>query len=165
MSRIDWARWAPPGYDLRREGRLALFGAGFSATFALLAFLPRCYRALSRLYQFNGPKRSLIPGAVMEEFSPLFQGCLWGLSMMALCLPVAVAQRYRYHRQGSRSIYLMRRLPNRWELHRRCMSLPLVALAICPVLALVLRLACFGIYLALTPDGCLPAGGWALFWR
>ena len=165
MSRIDWARWAPPGYDFRRERRLGLIGVGFASAFALLAFLPRFQDAVARLYWRSGPERALIPGAVMAEFSPLFRGCLLGLALVALCLPLAVIHRYRYHSQGSRSIYLMRRLPNRWELHRRCLALPLAALAICPVLALALRLICFGIYLALTPDGCLPAGGWALFWR
>ena len=161
----DLSRLYPLGWPWQRELRYTGLALGFAALYAFFRFVFPMQQAINQLYQLQGQKRVLIPGAVVPPFPALYQGAAAGFVLVALCLILLPIFHYRWHYQGSRSIYLMRRLPNRWELHRRCLALPLAALAICPVLALALRLACFGIYLALTPDGCLPAGGWALFWR
>lgn len=84
-----------------------------------------------------------------------------GFWITAACMAALAAWHYAYHYQGSRSIYLMRRLPSRWELWRRCLALP-AAGAVCALLLAALLLLCyFGLYLLLTPRPCLQPGQWA----
>ena len=63
---------------------------------------------------------------------------------------------YLYYYQGSKSIYLMRRLPNRWEMHRRSITLPFAAFVIAVMTEIALWLLYYGIYLVCTPAQCLP---------
>ena len=69
-----------------------------------------------------------------------------------------------YHRQGSMSIYLMRRLPDPREYARRCWTLPLVGVGICLVLTAVTTAVCYLIYMKCTPASCLVPGQWTRFW-
>jgi len=58
---------------------------------------------------------------------------------------------YASHRMGSRSDYLMRRLPDRWEWHRRCLTVPLAAVALSALLVLALLVIFFLVYQYRTP--------------
>jgi hypothetical protein len=63
------------------------------------------------------------------------------------------------------SIYLMKRLPDPSERHRRALMLPLLAIAATVVLAILLRLIYFAVYLLATPKTCLPDEVWQQLWR
>ncbi len=165
MKRLDLSPWAPPGLNLKPELRLFTIGLEGGVLYAC-GFLYRCGEARLDLYtRLNGTITStLIPGAVMPDFSYLL-GHYWaGLGVLALCMLGLMAYHYLYHRQGSKSIYLMRRLPSRWELHRRCLTLPLLAMALCLLTAFLLLLLFYGIYLFLTPPECLTPHQWQKVW-
>ena len=53
----------------------------------------------------------------------------------------------------------MRRLPDRWELHRRCLILPLLELAATLLLLSVLTVGFYFLY-----RGCAPGGSLPLYW-
>ena len=74
-------------------------------------------------------RRALIPFALLAGW------------MVALALVHLLS-----HYQESRSIYLMRRLPDRWELWRRCLTLPLTGLTIVLILTLGLSVLYFWLY-------------------
>lgn len=59
---------------------------------------------------------------------------------------------------GAKSIYLMGRLPDRWELHRRCLTLPLGWLLSAVLLPVLTLLVYYGIYYLITPAACLRPG-------
>ena len=63
------------------------------------------------------------------------------------------AMHYVYHWKGSRSIYLMRRLPNPWELHRRCLTLPALGIVFFLIFGAAEMFIMYGIYLLAAPDG------------
>jgi hypothetical protein len=67
--------------------------------------------------------------------------------------------------QGSRSIYTMRRLTDRWELLRRCCAVPLGIVAGAVVLAAVLTAVFYLAYLGLTPEGKVPPDQWTHYWQ
>jgi hypothetical protein len=70
------------------------------------------------------------------------------------------------HRQGgSRSDYLMRRLPDRWEYPRRCVTLPLLGAVAIIAEFLIVTLIYFAVYALFTPGICLPAGWQDGLWR
>lgn len=121
-----------------------------------LHFFADYAEAYSWLFQTVHGKPVLRDGAMMQ---PFFQLSWWTWMGPAVALPamagVAVSF-YSIHNRESRSSYLMRRLPNRWEYHRRCLAAPL-AIAIATVLfALALQGIYYLVYLLRTPAICLP---------
>lgn len=159
--RIDWNRWVPAGLDGGKEIKWIGFGLGFGALTAVILFLGHYYDALEKLYwnmpaPLAGAERSPIPGAVMTPFVRLLPGCGTVFALICAVMPFLAAYHYLHHRRGAKSIYLMRRLPRRWELHRRCLSLPaLGAVASLGTLGL-LGIVFYGVYLLCTPAQCLP---------
>lgn len=98
----------------------------------------------------------LIPGAVIHPFASLIQGSLNFFPLFWLFMLWEVIDCYLYHRRETMSIYLMRRLPDRWELHRRCWGRPLIYTAGSVALMGVILLFYFVVYLVFTPAECLP---------
>ena len=72
---------------------------------------------------------------------------------------------YRYFWQGSKSIYVMRRLKSRWEMHKRCWTLPLIGAAVMLLTAVVVYWLYCGIYFWCAPEGFIPAQVILLGWR
>ena len=76
-----------------------------------------------------------------------------------------IVYHYLYYRQGSKSIYLMKRLPSKHELHKRAIALPMLAILGCLVAALIVMLLYFAIYMLATPKQCLLPNQWQKLWR
>lgn len=121
---------APPGFSAKTEAgwTLAALGAAF-------------------LWSLGGPIRikeawdrvrdALTYGMKLlePEFSECLGVALYGFGIVAAGLIVLAAWHYASFYQGARSDYLMRRLPNRWELHTRCLLVPVMGLLLTAILA------------------------------
>lgn len=139
-----WRRFAlwcekqtPPGRQA--AGQMRVFGWGLLAAAAYsLRFL---WRLLSELEVFDlrgGWRR----GIQLPPFGQLFQGALLGFWVLAAVMAAFAALYYAGLWQGAKSIYLLRRLPQKGELARRCLTLPALG-----VLASVLAAAaCSGFH-------------------
>lgn len=146
----------PEGYSPSKEIAVFFGGLFLSAAYTMILFLHRFFEARSFLYQWVGNKWILRPDACISSLSTLLDHAFFGFFLLFL-LPILLAGiHYLYHTKGSKSIYLMKRLPDPRELHRRCLFLP--CLMILGILAaiLLLFLLCLVIYLVGTPDGCFP---------
>ena len=109
--------------------------------------------------------RYLKPDASMPAFSALLGFSLYG-SIIAVLAMIPLAWLFWHsHSMGSKSIYTMRRLPNRWELPRRCFPIPILAGLCYVALAAVLLLLDFSIYWLCTPRQLLPPSDWDAFWH
>ena len=86
-----------------------------------------------------------------------------GFSLLFLGAAILAAYNYSGFRNGSKSYYLMRRLPDKWEYHRRCLALPLAATLAGLVLIPVLMGLFYVLYLHATPEQCLQPGQWEVF--
>ncbi len=162
--KLDLKRHVPPGFPVRRE--LTWIGVGLGASLLYsFRFLLTFFDSRSDLYETVDKARVLIAGAVMPDFADVLGSSLLGFVLVALCMPALILYHYAYHYQGGRSIYLMRRLPNRWELHRRCFTVPLLAAGASLLLWFVFLLLYYGIYMAGTPDACLAPGQWRKLWE
>lgn len=166
MKRPDLSRWAPPGLDTGPETRWFLIGWACAAAFACLYYCNRFFSARAELYDFGygGPTSVLLPGAVMPDFAALLGGWWIGFAVVAVCALGLAAAHYAYHWQGGRSIYLMRRLPDRFVLHRRCLTLPALGLALCLLSAAVLLPLFYWLYISATPEECLTPQQWQKLW-
>ncbi len=152
-------RNAPLGMDIMREVRWFVTSAIAGAVFSM-GFFFKLGSRIEELYYFSGSKKVLDASRVMPDFTEVLGSSLIVFFIMALCSIGVAVYCYAYHYQGSKSIYLMRRLPSRWELHRRCLTLPAVAVAFCLAAALALMLIFFSVYMAATPPACLSPGQW-----
>ncbi len=159
MKRPDFRRYAPVGgEELYRLWRRLTLGGWVLAFLYSLSFWTRYADAYSGLF---GPQGVLWPGAKMPAFSELMTGQALQWSMLGYCvlaavllalIPVNYASFYR----GSRSIYLMRRLPTPWELHKRCLTLPLASALFTLAQMGLVTLLYYVLYLQITPEACLP---------
>lgn len=164
----------PPGFDWEKElswMRVALICA---VVFGSFLFLIRLGVSISNLYEqkwepaANGGYVSagivLKEDAVMREVSVLLAQTRVGFALTGVLLVMMVVSHYRYYRQGSMSIYLMKRLPDRREYHRRNFNFVLILAAVSLAVMVVMSLTHYGMYLLFTPKGCLPSGHGLNFW-
>ena len=152
--------YAPPGLDVRKEKRL-FFGVLAFGILWSLGFLPRFFSARESLYRrWTDSQGNLVKvlqeGAEMPRFAAILDDTFLFFAVGALGLLLAVGVHYCWYRMGSRSIDLMRRLPNRGLLHRQCWALPLVGFGILAATGLLLLGLYWLVYVKLTPVGCLP---------
>ena len=157
-KKIDLSPWTPPGMDLRFWKQFFWSGLAFSAFYSL-TFLMEYQHAWDGLWR-DRERLELWENAQMPAFFRLLDKSLLGYLVVAVGMLAMAGYSYGYFYQGSRSIYLMRRLPDRWELLRRCLTVPTVAILICCVTGLMNGLLYYGIYRIFTPSACLPVGLW-----
>ncbi|NCB51178.1 MAG: hypothetical protein EOM54_04760 [Clostridia bacterium] len=156
-------RNVPAGIDYGLE--LRWIGAGLLVSlFYSLRFADSYTMQSASLYIMKGAEKVLRAGAVMTDFVYVLGDSLAGFMILALCMLAVLVWHYAYHYRGSKSIYLMRRLPNRWELIRRCVTLHAVATAACFLAAFVLLLCYYAFYMWVTPEICLKPGQWQKIW-
>ena len=156
--------FAPPGIGTDRE--LRGFIGGLAAACALsFGFFKNFKEARSLLYHWEGTRQTLIEGAVMTDFSVIVSDSLISFKVFALFFLSVVIWHYLCYRQGSKSIYLMKRLPSRWEIHKRAWTLPLLAVAATVAAAFVVMLFYYWIYMVATPEQCIAPGQWQNIWR
>lgn len=161
MRSFDPKRHLPPGWDWENLRAGLAWGHGASLV-SLLFFLGKYFDSLDSLYaliqQPDGTMlKQLYPGRTVDPFFQLLWGTpLLGLWIFLAVMAVQVLRHYRCHTQGSRADYLMRRLPDPWEYHRRCWAVPLLAsLAELSLFAAGSGL-CWLLWYFATPAGCLP---------
>lgn len=163
--RIDLSRHVPPGFPLKPELQFYFTYLIIQVIVNLILFFSRYHDARERLYWKNGLDRTLMPEAVMPDLVAVLQDtALYFFLVLILCMPLFAVIHYVYHRQGSKSIYLMRRLPDRRELHRRCLTLPLAGLVLCVLAFLLLLLVFYWVYMTFTPEQCLTPHQWQKIW-
>ena len=166
MGKIDWRYWAPPGRNARQEVIAFSFGLAGCTAVMWLYFLLRYWNARSRLFTLTNGVQILREGAEMPVL-PLILGMgflpLFTLAGTAIC--TMFAHYVGHYREGSRPAYLMRRLPDRWENHRRCLAIPAATVAATAVLLAGSLALFYGAYMLFTPAACFVPGQWAEIWR
>lgn len=71
-------------------------------------------------------------------------------------MPLLVWRYYASHTQGSMAVYTMRRLPDKWEYHRRCWTQPILSAAAELLIFAVLAGLCWLLWYFATPAPCRP---------
>ena len=171
MRGRDYARLCPPDATPWSYRNAHVFAVAGVAGFTALILLMRICTARSALYWTRGSKRELMDGATAPDYGALIAGdgvggfplpLLTGLLLLGLLF--VCVKNYLDLSQGSRAIWLMRRLPDRWELPRRCCGLPLLGMAAALVLLLIVVLLFYLVYLWLIPEACRAPDQWHRLW-
>ena len=153
----NWLKnYAPPGLDMDKEKSSWILCIIIS-TLWCMQFLFRYFDYRSLLFETKPGtgKKILIEGAKMPNFEFLTKDLFEVFGIVIVFCALVVVYHYYYHYQGSKMMYLMKRLPNKWEVHIRCFTLPVVASVITFVYMVVLRMLFYAIYLWCTPAQCL----------
>ena len=135
-SPIHWNRYVPLGMDgIKRKNQMAtMLGVGIGGS---LIFPIKYCSARSSLFGYVNGKYQRITRNRMLPFEELLPGTFTIMAIAALGFVIAAVLFYLYNYQGCRSIYTMKRLPDQWDLWRRCRLLPIVFLllsAVCTVM-------------------------------
>ena len=152
-KKIDWSKYLPPGLDYEREKLFLLIGMGLSLFYSMFYF-DIYWDSYQSLFEFRENK--IRPGAKIDPFWELVDRYPTGYLIVAVSMLALVAAHYAHYRQGSKSIYLVRRLPDRGFLHRTCWTIPLLWMGICLLAMAVTVLVYFAVYVGFTPRACLP---------
>ena len=156
--RIDLQRYVPLGIEAQGERKLLRYSLAAGTVWSVLVFANSYYDAYRNLFIPNGYLRSVLrEGAMMPGFFEILAGSETLFLLICAVMPVWAAYHYYYHVSGSKAIYLMRRLPERWDLHRRCLAMPLAGLLAAPALQGLLGSLYYLVYILCTPRQCLPA--------
>ena len=146
--------YMPLGIASAKEVALYV-GAMTAAICWSFTFILKYVSERSQLYHIYKSQKVLIDGAKMPYFKELIDGTLDMFVFTILLMVVLIGYHYFYHYQGSKSIYLMKRLPDKWELHKRCLTIPVLAILTTLIVMGIFCLAYYGIYLYCTPQQCL----------
>lgn len=153
---IPWDELAPPGMNGRKRWWGSVAALAVAVFWALSLFGDACsyeIKGYEHRIELYGAYGASFP---INLFDDMLWPSLWGFWFALIIPPVQAVQNYQSHYRGSRSIYLMRRLPDRWELHRRCLILPLLELAATLLLLAVLTVGFYFLYRGCAPGGSLP---------
>ncbi|MDD6315436.1 MAG: hypothetical protein PUB63_00235 [Clostridia bacterium] len=147
----------PVGMDAKLINRWLL--AAFIAAFLLSLGAPlQILSQRDHLFTVVGGVRVYQPGMMMPDYHALAPHWLVLFPAIALSMPLLSAWFYFQHWQDGRSIYTMRRLPDRWELHRRCLTVPVAAALLALLMGFGLLMLYYLFYLAAAPEGSVSPG-------
>lgn len=149
-------RIMPLGIHIKKEVGFFL-GIFISGILNSLSVLVRYFSILNGFYEIDrSGNRYLIENSVMPPFKELLDDSEKGFIVAIVCLAGLVVYHYFYHYQESKAIYLMKRLPRKSELHKRCLAAPILGSVVIVATAIFLYAVYYAIYLLVTPPQCLP---------
>lgn len=161
-------RHSPPGISLASIqqnfwGGLGLMGIAFFYFLFLLVndmtYITSNRKVPGFLEHFD-PKHHM-----MNNFDFYFRFVFFAFLIGAGAMLICAVFNYGYFYQGSKSIYVMRRLRSGKTLHLRCWTVPVWGLMILTAVLILLYTFFLWVYFACSPEGSIPAQTIAFFWR
>lgn len=149
----------PPNVD--PDSTLSSLNGAFigGLTGSMLWFVTKYSRDYQALFTYDSVlrKKTLVAGARIAPFTD-YEGCaLWLLVYFAIIAAVWVVLLYGSFSRGSRSLYLMRRLPEgRKPLFAYVLRAPVRYMVYGAMLCAVLLGVYYIIWRFITPESCLP---------
>ncbi|MBR0230298.1 MAG: hypothetical protein IJL94_02805 [Erysipelotrichaceae bacterium] len=106
-----------------------------------------------------------VPKGIADSFESLVTGVFSFLpGYIVMCIGIAVIHYFTF-REGSMAVYTMKRLKSRWELHRRCLTVPLLAILTALLVTAGLLLLFHSRYMSVIPAELIPADSSFDIWR
>lgn len=153
-------KYIPPGFPIHTEFGVWLGGMIFSVLYSFSFFA-----SFSETKKILSIHQELQQETIMPDFVDILDISLAGFLVMAFCMLIFIFIHHVYYYQGSKSIYLMRRLPTRFELIKRNITLPILAAVSCLLIAFLFLLIYFAYYMLATPKDWLMPDQWQKIWR
>lgn len=153
MKKWKLHQLVPPGVDGEKHADRIYTGLLLSLILSLMGFAFRMYIGWQQYHSYVQvfPDTRMDDFYAMTIFPLLYVSIFFGFVLTSFAAVILAISYYRSFSQGSEALYLMHRLPDRWELARRCLALPLITIGLCALCVLLLTLVFLGIYLLITP--------------
>ncbi len=157
-------RYIPVGIKPETEKFIVIASFVLSVCRALLFYLNYSH-SYNYLFDVRNGQKVLNEAKMMPYFCTITVGCFDGFIISLFIFTFMIILHYGYHYKDSKSIYTMKRLPQKNELHIRCLALPLICITLSVVLSFSLLLLFYHHYMTMTPPECLqPENQWKMFW-
>lgn len=156
------SRYAPAGIPLKKELFFYTLWLGLSILHSLKFVFHYCSERV--LLGVSGNPSDLMEVNYMPDMIYFLGNSLHGFGLTAILMIFVAIYHYLYHFHGSKSIYLMKRLPQKTELFKRCVTLPLLGALCCLISAFLLLLLYYGFYMFATPKQYLAPDQWQKLW-
>lgn len=169
----DWCgrkidHMTPPGFEWKPVVNWSVVGMAVCSLISTFGFLSRYghgWRSLLVKYGVTDYKKVIAEGATLPAFSGMMESIMVPFVYLMVIILLLMILHYLYFYHESKSIYLMKRLPKRRELHRRSLALPLMLIGTCVVTVMLLTMIYFGLYHLFVPARCIAPGQLERFLR
>lgn len=108
--------------------------------FPFLLYGQRLWRMHTEIKKSEDFEAEVLPIVMGNPFGRMMEHRMVGLTLFVVVYVFVVIYNYYYFYIRTNSHYLMRRLPNRMEIHKRCLVEPLISIVEGVVVAVVLVL-------------------------
>ncbi len=157
-------KFFPLGFPYKMELSLCWLSCAFTIGYSFIFFL-QYEDSYDYLFENYGSKVFLKPDSVMPDFYSLVSDCFtFYLAPFLLFFAFAVFH-WVYHYQHSKSIYLMKRLPQKGELYFRCFALPAIETVVYILIFFVLLFGFYFYYMNETPSSCIAPDQLQKLWE
>ena len=150
MRKPDFEKYYPPGYEYRKELNwlAGLWGLGMGGS---LYFFGALFREVQSLYQYVDGERILRRDRMAVSFTELTEWywTLW-LPAFVFLLVLPLFHSFYYYKE-TKSIYIMRRLPESGVTFKSCVQAPVLFAVLGLGTALFVYVLYFGIYMLSVP--------------
>ena len=164
MERLK--KLAPPGISVRSELGFYAFGL-LIALLISFAYFIRLFDATSDYYVWSTVSGKIVnPDFTMPMFASLIEGVFTGFVFVAACsMLLPISHYFSYSSGGSHALYLIKRLPTQGYLAMTCLTLPVLMALTSLLIAFLLLIIYYGIYVLAVPDGYFIPGQFLSLWR
>lgn len=153
MGKLE--RYAPPGMGIKGIRFWTIGAITVSFLFSMM-FLLEYFSVLNELRR--NMEYPVYAGVTMTPFSDLIYTPMAVFRLAPMVPLLYTVSHYLYFYQETKSIYIMKRLKSPWQMHIRCVALPILG----AILVAAAGCAVYGIYWMIyrfcTPEILLPAG-------
>lgn len=149
------SKFYPVGYGYKLETLFIVLLFTFFLGYAFLEFFDTFATAYYWIFDDYGGTYVLKKGAMMPDFYIMVLDSFDMFSFAPLFSIVLAVKHYYYHYQGSKSIYLMKRLPDKAQLYKRCFAVPVAMCFIAGVLIAFSVTVFYIWYIKVLPEECV----------
>lgn len=157
-------KYAPPGFNVKREVRLIITGYVLSILYSMSFFI-KFFFEYRTLFRNQYGRYTGYPSGVMPSCAHLLEGVFMLFWVLIAVMAVLGLVHYLYYHTKSKSIYLMKRLSDKSELFRRNWSIPLFTAALSLITVFLLIVIYYLFYMSVAPKNCILPNQWLRIWR
>lgn len=150
MKKIEFGKYYPMGFEYKKELQWVMAFWGLELAGSLYFFIALS-REVQSLYHYVNGERLLRQDRIAASFLELSDWYWAGWFPILAFLLAMPLYHYFYYYRDTKSIYVMRRLPQRGVTFKSCVRGPLLCAAAVLTSAFLLYLLYFGIYLLSIP--------------
>lgn len=149
-------KYYPPGYDYAKEWGSIILCFVIGTIFSMALFFIELTNVMNWLYDTVLGERTLMEGAIAQPFMELMEGQPVCFAPMFIFILIMMFYHYAYYYQGTKSIYVMRRLSSKKYIIKSCVMGTGVGMGIGLAAILVLWILYYLIYRLAIPSECMP---------